>query len=187
MKNCSNISDNSKNINCIIYYLSLGSNMGDRAAFLKKTLAFLQTLGHLEAVSSIYETEPVDMTPGTQSFFNQAAGIRSRLSPPELLAEIKRFESKMGRNPNPTSPGGEKKRLYYSRPIDIDILLAGDRVVDATGLVIPHERMAERAFVLMPLNEIAPGVRHPVLKKTINQLLSAISETIPVGSVKKRE
>jgi 2-amino-4-hydroxy-6-hydroxymethyldihydropteridine diphosphokinase len=119
----------------------------------------------LGKVSSIYDTEPLGNT-NQPRFLNLACEIFTHLTPEGLLALAKGIEVKMGRRGKSGEP----------RTIDIDILLYGDEVVDTRDLVIPHPKMAERSFVLVPLAEIAPDLVHPVLKKTIRELNQAIKE-----------
>jgi len=152
-----------------VYYLSLGSNRGDRTANIKNAINFLHETGDILKISSIYETEPVGMAPGTAFFYNLAAGFQTSLLPHELLEEIKQFEKQMGRD--------IANSHNQPRAIDIDILLAGDRVVNTENLVIPHKQMHQRAFVLVPLNEIAPHVVHPVLNKSVREILSGLQST----------
>lgn len=156
-----------ENILTLEYYLSLGSNLGDRRAYLRKAVSFLETIGRVLKISSLYETEPVDMGPGTEDFYNQVVCFAAELSPLELLGRIKEFEKSMGRDIT-----GSHKR---SRKIDIDILLAGDLILHREELIIPHREMHKRSFVLEPLAEIAPGIIHPVLKKNAAELLSALT------------
>ncbi len=153
----------------MVYYLSLGSNMGDRAANIKKTINFLRGTGDVLKISSIYETEPQGMAPGAGYFYNLVIGLQTSLSPHDLLEEIKQFEKQMGRDMTNSH--------NQPRTIDIDILLAEDQVVNTENLVIPHKLMHKRAFVLVPLNEIAPHVIHPVLKKTVKEILSGLQST----------
>jgi 2-amino-4-hydroxy-6-hydroxymethyldihydropteridine diphosphokinase len=147
-----------------VAYLSLGSNIGDREAHLRDALARLQREGRLIAVSSFYETEPVEVTDQAW-FLNCAVGLETSVPPPELMRSLLRIEQEMGR-----------KRIQKKGPrtIDIDILLFGDAVVNTPELTIPHPAMHERRFVLEPLAEIAPDARHPVLKKTIRELREAL-------------
>ena len=153
----------------MVYYLSLGSNMGDRAANIKKAIDFLRGTGDVLKISSIYETEPQGMAPGAGYFYNLVIGFQTSLSPHDLLEEIKQCEKQMGRDMTDSH--------NQPRPIDIDILLAGNQVVSGENLVIPHKQMHKRAFVLVPLNEIAPQVVHPVLKKTVKEILSELQST----------
>ena len=134
-----------------IAYLSLGSNLGDRAANLRAAVAQLDTAGRLLAVSAFYETQPVDV-PDQPWFLNCVAAIETMKTPRELLQFALRIEAAMGRL---------RMREKGPRKIDIDIVLFGDRVVDEPGLKIPHPAMHERRFVLEPLVEIAPEARHP--------------------------
>ena len=145
-------------------YLSLGSNVGDRQAHLRDAVAHLQAKGHVVSVSSFYETEPVDVTDQAW-FLNCAVYLKTTDMPEQLMAAILEIEQEMGR-----------RRILPKGPriIDIDILLLGDKVINSPALTIPHPAMPERRFVLEPLAEIAPAVRHPVLKKTILELLHAL-------------
>ena len=146
-------------------YLSLGSNLGNRQANLDMGLHLLSERMRMGKVSSIYDTEPLGNV-SQPRFLNLACEVFTRLSPEGLLALSKGIERKMGRY----SRSGEP------RVIDIDIVLYGDTVLDTRDLVIPHPKMAERSFVLVPLAEIAPDLVHPVLKKTIRELNQAIKE-----------
>lgn len=146
-------------------YLGIGTNMGNREDNLERALGLLSQRMRMGKISSIYDTEPLDNV-NQPRFLNMVCQVFTRLAPEGLLALAKGIESKMGR----VGKSGEP------RPIDIDILLYGDEVIDTPELVIPHPRMTERAFVLVPLAEIAPDLIHPGSGKTIKELKLAIRE-----------
>jgi 2-amino-4-hydroxy-6-hydroxymethyldihydropteridine diphosphokinase len=149
-----------------IVYLSLGSNLGDRAANLRTAITQLETAGILLRVSSFYETKPVDV-PDQPWFLNCVVAMETEKTPRELLQFALQIESTMGRL---------RMRDKGARKIDIDLVLFGDRVVDKPGLKIPHPAMHRRRFVLEALAEIAPEARHPVLGKTARELLAALPD-----------
>ena len=143
-------------------YLSLGSNRGDRVANLRRAVEELGKAGVLVCrVSSFYKTEPVDFGPQAW-FLNCVAEASTGFMPMQLLKVIKSVERVLGRRPG-VSKG--------PRTIDIDILLYENVVVRTPVLTIPHERMGERRFVLVPLRELAPAVRHPVNRRTVTEMI----------------
>ena len=147
-------------------YLSLGSNLGDRAANLREGIAQLKGAGSECAVSALYETQPVDL-PDQPWFLNCVVELETEKTPRELLTFALSIEAAMGRL---------RFRDKGPRKIDIDVLLFGNHIVNEPGLQIPHPAMHDRRFVLKPLTEIAPNVRHPVLGKTASELLATLRE-----------
>jgi 2-amino-4-hydroxy-6-hydroxymethyldihydropteridine diphosphokinase len=148
-------------------YLSLGSNLGDRAEHIERALARLGEEGvRVVKRSSFYQTEPVEFL-AQGWFLNIAVEAETELMPRQLLRVIRGIERELGR-----------KRIVRSGPrtIDIDILLFGASIMLAAELEIPHPRMTERRFVLVPMAEIAPSLRHPVLRLTITELLAGTKD-----------
>lgn len=147
-----------------IVYLSLGSNLGDRERHLQQTVECLDSAGlQVLRISSVFETDPVDKLDQPR-FLNAVVEVRTTLLPRQLLARTSKLERRLGR-----------KRLVDKGPrtIDIDILLYGAAIVNTRDLTLPHPRMTERRFVLEPLAELAPGLRHPVTRRTIAELLAS--------------
>lgn len=149
----------------VTVYLGIGTNMGNREANLDRCLDLLSQRMKMGKVSSVYDTEPQDNV-NQPRFLNMVCQVFTRLAPEGLLALAKGIESKMGR----TGKSGEP------RPIDIDILLYGDEIIETPELVIPHPRMQERAFVLIPLSEIAPGLFFPGIDMTIKEMADSLRE-----------
>jgi 2-amino-4-hydroxy-6-hydroxymethyldihydropteridine diphosphokinase len=147
-------------------YLSLGSNLGDRAANLRAAITQLSAAGRLVAVSGMYETQPVEV-PDQPWFVNCVAAIETDFTARELLDLALSIEAAMGRL---------RMREKGARNIDIDVVLFGELVVDEPGLKIPHPAMHRRRFVLEPLVEIAPEVRHPESGKTASEMLAEFAD-----------
>ena len=152
-------------IKAIDVYLALGSNLGERETNINEAIKMLSMRLEPVKVSTLYETEPEG---GAEQplYLNQAAQFRTTLQPMTLLTLVKGIEVKMGRNTPTGTP----------RVIDIDIVFYGNEVVNTTDLVIPHPRLTSRAFVLVPLLEIAPDFVHPVEHKTVRELFWALKD-----------
>ncbi len=147
-----------------LVYLGLGTNLGQRLENLAQARQRMAPLAHLLRASSIYETEPWGFT-DQPAFLNQVLEAETALPPLDLLRQLKELEVALGRQPS---------FHYGPRLIDLDILLYDDLVLELPGLAIPHPRLAERAFVLAPLAELAPDLVHPLLKRTIRQLAAVV-------------
>ena len=156
-------------------YLSLGSNLGDRVASIRKAIERLGGSGiEVRRLSALYKTEPVDLR-DQPWFVNCAAEADTDLMPLQMLKKLKAIERALGRRAGiPKGP----------RTMDIDILLYGDTIMQSTQLTIPHPRLAQRRFVLVPLREIAPGVRHPVTRRTILEMLEEVKDPSQVVRMK---
>ena len=148
-----------------IVYLALGTNLGDRLANLKQAITSLTPQLEVKLRSQVYETPPWGFE-DQPKFLNQVIKANTYLDPEPLLKHLKRLEVALGRKESfPNGP----------RLIDIDLLFYDDLVVDKPSIVIPHPRLQERGFVLLPLMEIAPNLVHPVSKKTVREMAGLCS------------
>jgi 2-amino-4-hydroxy-6-hydroxymethyldihydropteridine diphosphokinase len=147
-------------------YLALGSNLGDRAANLRTAIEAFEPEIQSINCSAVYETPPWGYHDQSK-FLNQVVEAETDLSPTELLDHIKELEQQLGRR---------ETFKYGPRMIDLDIIFFDDEVVDSPPLIIPHPRMAERGFVLMPLADIAPHFKHPILGDSVSDLLSKVDQ-----------
>ena len=151
-------------------YLGLGSNEGDRLGYLSAAISAINGIAPVVSVSSIYETEPMNM-PGAEMFLNMAIGIETDLTPIPLIHALKHIEMFLGRKPF---------THLKPRAIDIDILLYDELSYLDSEIRVPHRSMHTRRFVLAPLCDIAPQARHPVLLRTVRELLSECLDTAEV-------
>jgi 2-amino-4-hydroxy-6-hydroxymethyldihydropteridine diphosphokinase len=179
-----------------LVYLSLGANVGDPAGSMREAITRLGSAGRVIAVSSTYETEPVEFT-GQPWFLNCAVSLETAKTPALLMAALLTIEQEMGR---------QRTLKKGPRTIDIDVLLfiangisdgildevsngisdGSDTIVDSPELTIPHPAMHERRFVLEPLAEIAPEALHPLLHKTVRQLLAGLPAGQEVRKIQRR-
>ena len=152
-------------------YLLTGGNVGNRQQYLEESIRLIErSCGKIINRSAIYETAAWGKT-DQAAFLNQALQLSTALQPAHLMKQLLHIEETAGR---------KRAEKYGPRTIDIDILLFNDQIINTPMLTIPHPQMSSRRFVLEPLNEIAPGYIHPLLKKTIYQLVQACSDPLPV-------
>ncbi|MBI9044500.1 MAG: 2-amino-4-hydroxy-6-hydroxymethyldihydropteridine diphosphokinase [Anaerolineaceae bacterium] len=147
-----------------LVWIGLGTNLGNRIGNLEKAREMLSCFSELMKMSSIYETDPWGYE-AQNAFLNQVIEIKTSLSPLNLLKKLKKIEGELGREPT---------FRYGPRLIDLDILFYEDALIDEVGLEIPHPKISERAFVLVPLAEISPDFHHPVLNCKVREMLEFI-------------
>lgn len=149
-------------------YLGLGSNLGDKQAYLKLAISLIEKrIGRIVCQSAYYETEPWGYV-SSNTYLNAVIAVETNLMPMDVLDITQDIERELGRKQKSTEGG------YADRPIDIDLLLMDDRVMQTERLTLPHPLMHQRLFVMEPLVEIAPTLIHPVLKKTICQIYNTL-------------
>lgn len=152
-------------------YLLLGSNIEPRLDYLREALRLLQTQSQIKAISSVYETEAWHMPDGTSAFLNAVIEIQTSLSAQEYLKFTQQIEKACKRS---------EKTQNRSRTLDIDMLLFNDEVIQQEELIVPHPRLHERRFTLIPLCELASEVLHPVMHKTFAELLAQCTDICEV-------
>lgn len=152
-------------------YIGFGSNVGDRVDYCDRAITLLSLLPHSQVtgVSLLYETEPVKdgANPGNNWFLNGVVQLETDVTPKSLLTVLREIERSLGRDQDDRSG---------PRTIDLDILFYGERVIDEVDLVVPHPRLHERRFVLMPLSELDPLLVHPVRQRSVNQMLAEVKD-----------
>jgi 2-amino-4-hydroxy-6-hydroxymethyldihydropteridine diphosphokinase len=149
-------------------YIALGSNLGNRAQALSSAVGHLRSLGQVVALSSLYETEPVGYH-HQPAFLNAVVALETQLEPLPLLRRLLAIERELGRDRG-------HGPLKGPRTLDLDLLLMGDRIVAGEELSLPHPALAQRRFVLEPLAEIAPELRHPESNQTMAELLAQLPD-----------
>ncbi|MEK7268617.1 MAG: 2-amino-4-hydroxy-6-hydroxymethyldihydropteridine diphosphokinase [Nitrospirota bacterium] len=161
-----------------VVYIGFGSNLGDRLDFCDRAVALLSLMPatQVAAVSSLYETEPVANagSPGSGWFLNGVVRLETDVTPESLLEVCREVERALGRN---------EERRDGPRTLDLDILFYGDRVLNEASLVIPHPRLHLRRFVLTPMVELDPAWRHPVLDRTVKDLLDHLADPAQVRRI----
>jgi 2-amino-4-hydroxy-6-hydroxymethyldihydropteridine diphosphokinase len=163
-------------VNATTGYLGLGSNLGNRERLIFRALRHVEAAGiRVTACSSLYESEPAEGA-GGGCFLNAVAEVRPLLYPEDLLNRLKTIEKSIGRT------GGHNR----PREIDIDILCLGDTVVETAGLTIPHPRFRDRAFVLLPLREIAPGFRCPLTGRSVDEMIESLGSSVNISRISGR-
>lgn len=157
-----------------IVFLHTGSNLGNRFDYLNKANELIESrIGRIKKQSRFYETAAWGIT-DQPAFINQAIGVETDFSPSELLKIINEIEAELGR---------VRITKWAERVIDIDILFFNDAIIEFENLQIPHPRIGERNFVLVPINEIAPNFVHPIFQKNIQTLLRECSDTLDVAVI----
>ncbi len=154
-------------------YLGLGSNI-DKEKNLAKCIGVLRKKFKVVKISNVYETSPVGYK-NQANFFNMAIEIETELEPEKLFSELMNIEKNLGRI---------REKRNHPRTIDTDILFYDGRIIKSDNLIVPHPRLHERAFVLLPLSEIAPDFMHPILKKSVKEMLQSAGKEGVLRKVK---
>lgn len=162
-----------------IAYVGLGSNLGDRIGYLQNAVNDLTQIGEVMAISSVFETEPFGVDEAPQPMYlNMAVSIRTFLSAEQVLAELSKIEKSNGR---------VRHHRNESRTLDLDLLMFGEESIESRELTVPHPRMIERAFVMLPLAEIASRVVHPTVCSTMSQIANALPDqgVLNIGTLRE--
>lgn len=159
-----------------IAHLSLGTNLGNKLENLKNAITKISTLGKVIKISSVYQTPPWGFK--SDDFYNIAITLETSLIADELIEQLLLFETELGRVRKGENVG------YQARPLDIDIIFYNDEIINTEKLTVPHPRMHERNFVLIPLIEITAKFYHPTLNKTLEQLLQECTDTSEITKTK---
>lgn len=161
-----------------VVFIGIGSNQGDRIENVKEALKKIEQKFKLLKASSLYLSQPVGMKRGTPWFINCVVEVKTKEKPEEILSFLEEVEKEMGR---------ERKGKFFPRPIDLDLLLYGKKVIEKPPLTIPHPRMHKRRFVLLPLVEIEEKAYHPSLRKTARELLMGLEDEWIVEKLEEEE
>ncbi len=156
--------DQGRSSNAERVFIGLGTNLEPRLEHLKSAVAALHGLGAITRVSSVYETAPIGGVP-QPDYLNAVAELQTALDPLELVTRLKEIEKNMGRKDRPR---------WHEREIDLDVLFYGELIFESPTLTVPHSELHRRAFVLVPIAEIAPDFLHPVMKKSVSELLRGV-------------
>ncbi|MDO3694237.1 2-amino-4-hydroxy-6-hydroxymethyldihydropteridine diphosphokinase [Wenyingzhuangia sp. chi5] len=159
-----------------IAHLSLGTNLGNKLENLNDAIKKISTLGKILKISSVYQTPPWGFK--SDDFFNIALTLETSLTANELIGSLLTFESELGRTRNVGDLG------YQARPLDIDIIFFNDEIINTENLTIPHPRMQDRNFVLIPLIEIVSNFNHPILNKTLETLFDECDDKSEITRTK---
>lgn len=149
-----------------VAYIGIGSNLGDRVAYISAAIKAIKHLGDLIAISSVYESDPQGVDEDQPLYLNMVISIRTSLNPTVLLAKLLEIERANGR---------VRRRVNESRTLDLDVLMVDGKVLKVPDLNVPHPRMHERGFVMIPLAEMAPNAIHPILNATASDIAADLT------------